>query len=92
MLQLTTLLALTSALAAPAVSPAPAPAASASAAHVFAATTRSATGMTAPAPSATEKKHIVLELPAWTRQLTVGQQQEAMRAELDAEFNVDHSP
>jgi hypothetical protein len=88
MLHLITLLALTSALPAPAASPAPSPAAS----HVFAATTRSTTGMTNPAPTAVEKKHVVLELPAWTRQLTVGQQQEAMRAELDAEFNVDHSP
>jgi hypothetical protein len=88
MLQLTTLLALTSALAAPAVSPAPAPSAS----HVFAATTRTSTGMTAPGPTAVEMKHLVLQLPAWTKQLTVGQQQAAMRAELEAEFNVDHSP
>jgi len=43
------------------------------------------------APS-TKKNRPALELPTWTHQLTVGQQQEAMRAELDAEFNVDHSP
>jgi len=89
MLHLTAILAMSTALAAPAASPAPSP--SAQAYSTVTVTPHSTTAMNS-ASAAAAKKHPTLELPAWTRYLTVGQQQEAMRAELDREFNVDHSP
>jgi hypothetical protein len=74
-----------------AASPAPASPASPVATVSAGLPTHRTAAMSGHAPS-TDKKRPTLELPAWAHQLTVGQQQEAMRAELDAEFNVDHSP
>jgi hypothetical protein len=87
MLHLLTVLALASSVAAaPAVSPAPAPSADASLA------THSTTAMVRSQAPGTAPRRPQVELPAWTHYLTVGQQNAAMRAELDAEFNIDHSP
>ena len=74
-----------------AASPAPTSSASSAAAVAAGSSTHRSSAMIGHAPS-TKKNRPALELPTWTHQLTVGQQQEAMRAELDAEFNVDHSP
>ena len=87
------MLFLAAAVLASTIAASPAPASSPSSAATVAAgsPTHRASAMSGHAPS-TDKNRPTLELPAWTHQLTVGQQQEAMRAELDAEFNVDHSP
>ena len=82
MLHLVAILAATSVAAgAPTTAPAPVQTASSSS------PTNVAMRGTAPAA-----KKPNLELPAWTRELTVGQQQEAMRAQLDQEFEIFRSP
>jgi len=85
MLHLTVLALAASIAAAPAASPAP------STTAAMPSVTRTTTEMTGTTHAAAPKKPN-LELPGWTRYLTIEQQNAAMRAELDAEFNIDHSP
>jgi hypothetical protein len=82
MLHLTALAMVTALAAAPAASPAP---------SVSAPTVTRTTEVTGAAHVSAPKRPN-LELPAWTRYLTIEQQNDAMHAELDREFNVDHSP